>query len=705
VRRRAETGWRLRVVAVAVPVTLLIVATWYDHMVVATRADEIAHAISSTLAEHASKVMDTGDLVLARVLDRVRGMDWATIGTSSEAHEFLDRLVEELPQVESVFLVDPEGRASASSRGFPTPRYDASAREYFTAAKSGWTGLFVSAPFRSRSTGAIGFTLSRARLRDGAFDGIAGVTFSVSYFDSVWQDVLRRDGSSAFLIRDDGTVLLGYPPPADATPQHADGLLVDQIRRGGDGRPFEGRSALDGRSKIVAVSRVQGEPLFAAYEADTWTALAGWRVHAATFAMFATIGVLALLWSAHTTLRHAERERESMRQLVVEAERRREAEAMLNQSRRLDALGRVASSVAHDFNNLLTIVLNTLQIMSKTVTDAQQHRLIATATQASERGARLTSQMLTFARRRDGEVEPLDVNALIAGLGELIKGTAGPLVRVRYDLAPALWPVQTDATQLEVALLNLISNARDAMPVGGAITCATRNVVAATTARPAILPDGDYVMLAVSDTGTGMSEAVRATAFEPFFTTKGSGRGTGLGLAIVYRFATQAGGIATIDSTPGHGSTVSLYLPRANRVAPDPAARSGEPDLPERLHVLIVDDEAPIRALLRELLTAHGHIAVAAEGGAEAIEILRSSEDIDVMLLDQTMPGLSGSETAAAARDLRPELPIIFMTGHVSLEAFLDWADRGAPILRKPFKAHDVFAVLASVRRAATEKG
>jgi signal transduction histidine kinase len=382
-------------------------------------------------------------------------------------------------------------------------------------------------------------------------------------------------------------------------------------------------------------------------------------------------------------------------ELAAEAEERQRAQAELTQSQKLDAIGKLTGGVAHDFNNLLTAILGSLELATKRTEDAGLKRLLAVAVQASQRGAKLIGHLLAFSRKQDLVLRPVNVNDSITGMSDLLRRTLGPLVRVRHDLAEDLWPAIADPVQLEVALLNLAVNARDAMPEGGELTFRSRNVVMrADGDAPAALPAGDYTMVTVSDTGAGMPEAVRSNAFEPFFTTKGPGKGTGLGLSMVFGFAQQAGGTATIDSSLGKGTAISLYLPRADVPAAEVASEPAMPVAMQPLRLLLVDDDAGVRETAREVLTELGHEVVAAASGAAALAILRERQDFDVLLADFAMPEMTGVQLAGQVAELLPGLPILFLSGYADSEVLRSWSERGYRTLNKPFRSAELAAAL-----------
>ena len=406
------------------------------------------------------------------------------------------------------------------------------------------------------------------------------------------------------------------------------------------------------------------------------------------------------------TLEHRVEERtqalaEANAQLAAEAEQRQRAQATLAQAQKLDALGQLTGGVAHDFNNLLAAIIGALEIALKRVEEGRVHRLLDIAMRAAERGARLTAHMLAFSRKQDLVLQPVDVNAVIGGTSDMLGRTIGPMTRVQHDLAADLWPAFADPVQIEVALLNLALNARDAMPEGGMLTFRTRNVVAATPGTDqATLPQGDYVMVSVTDTGHGMPPEVQARVFEPFFTTKGVGKGTGLGLSMVYGFAIQAGGTVTVDSVPGKGTTVTLYLPRAVPEPGAPAAVAETITGGRPLRILLVDDDTDMRETAREMLNELGHTVTAAESGPAALALLREAAAFDVLLADFAMPEMTGTQLAEHALALRPALPVLLMTGYVESDARQSWTELGYRTLMKPFSAAELAAALTSPARA-----
>jgi len=372
------------------------------------------------------------------------------------------------------------------------------------------------------------------------------------------------------------------------------------------------------------------------------------------------------------------------------------AEEALRQAQKMEAVGRLTGGIAHDFNNLLGAVIGGFDLIRRKPDDPERVRRIADGgLAAAERGAKLTGQLLAFSRAQAIERKPLIVAGVVEGMADLLARTLGPQVRLRFDLDPERETVLSDAVQLEMAILNLAINARDAMPEGGDLT--VRTVLRNVAGDPDV-PDGRYVQLSVEDTGPGMPPEVASRAFDPFFTTKEVGKGTGLGLSQVYGVARQCGGAARIESRIGQGTSVLLLLPVTT--LPEGAAE----DRPEatagparRLAtILVVDDDQDMRRMLVESLQALGcRTLEAADGPAGLAAVER--EPPDLVLLDFAMPGMNGAEVAAAIRNLRPDLPIVFASGYAETAAIKRVAGPDIPMLRKPFRVNDLQAVLAEM--------
>ena len=379
------------------------------------------------------------------------------------------------------------------------------------------------------------------------------------------------------------------------------------------------------------------------------------------------------------------------------------AQEQLRQSQKMEALGQLTGGIAHDFNNLLTVVVGGLDLVAKRVEDTKVQRYAENALAAAERGARLTGQLLAFSRVQRLEVRPVAIAPLMENMRPLLRNVLGPGIEKKLAVADDLPPVMADPTQVEVAILNLAINARDAMPSGGVLSLAAAPVRIEGDAE---LDDGDYVELAIADTGVGMAEEVAARAFEPFFTTKEVGKGTGLGLSMVYGMARQSGGIARLDSEPGTGTTVRLLFRVAEGPAADIAAE-GEADaagMARPASILVVDDDSDVRGFITASLEEHGYRVREAAGGKEALAAV-ARERPDLVVLDFIMPGLSGAEVAKRILRNYPDLPILFVSGYSETDAVRRVAP-DAPLLAKPFRADALDrAVRGALARSAAEPG
>jgi signal transduction histidine kinase/CheY-like chemotaxis protein len=413
-----------------------------------------------------------------------------------------------------------------------------------------------------------------------------------------------------------------------------------------------------------------------------------------------TRSLLADLSTARDELEQRVRERTSELQqahdeLIAQTAERERTEEQLRHMQKIESIGALTGGVAHDFNNLLTAVLGNLEMLKKRLPhDDSIDQLLDGAMQGAQRGAALTQRLLAFARRQALDPRPVDLTALVRGMNDLLRRTIGTTIEVKLDLPAALPAAHVDANQIELALLNLAVNARDAMPEGGTLTISI-DVVDSGTAHD--LAPGRYIRLCVSDTGSGMDSDTLARAIEPFFSTKEIGKGTGLGLSMIHGLAQQLHGTLRLFSEPGKGTRAELWLP-VSSAQPAAAVAEPEPQQPEEKKksatLLYVDDDFLIGMSTTTLLEDLGHTVIKANSGAKALEVLEAGTAVDLMITDYAMPGMTGMQLAEAARRLRPSLPILLATGYADLP------EAGAidlPRLSKPYQQHQLAQHIAAL--------
>jgi len=386
----------------------------------------------------------------------------------------------------------------------------------------------------------------------------------------------------------------------------------------------------------------------------------------------------------------------------------RKIELQLRQAQKMEAVGQLTGGIAHDFNNLLSVIVGNVEILLDHVeNDAEAKALATDALGSALHGAELTRRLLAFSRQQPLSTQAVDVNDLILNILTMLRRTLGERVEIVTQLDNNLWRTKIDPSPLEDAVVNLAINARDAMPEGGVLTVATAKVSVAAhdPAVPTGLTSGDYIMLSLKDTGTGMSPEVIERAVEPFFTTKEQGKGTGLGLSMVYGFAQQSGGHLAIDSELGQGTTVKIYLPRMRDHTPDRRTEVlPQQALPRGVEtILVVEDNAALRSMVKGQLTRLGYIVIEAEAGAAALAMLESGQPAELLFTDIGLPGaMTGFQLVERARVLRPQLKVLYTTGYAKQEAQQnDSQTEILHVLRKPYRRQE----LAEKIRVALDNG
>ena len=563
---------RLLVVgAIVVPLLLGAVAGYLSYRASYQRAAAALAEAAAVAEENTTKVLDTHMLVAARIDDLLAGMpDDAVRAREQELHERIAGQIENLPQVAAAWVIDATGHELVSARVYPVNHeLDQSGRDDFRALRDGKAQTFIWA-LRARSLNGGEyqpyFEVSRRRDgADGGFGGIIVVAVSGDYFASFFNSLLGSSAQyTASVVREDGSILAYYPQVATSPPP-ADDLLAQAIAARGTSGIIASYQP-SGHGRVVAYRRLANYPVYVAVGRTQGAIINEWLQSVIGYAVVGLAAAVGFLLLSLLALHRTRREQQALAQARDATIQRAAIETQLHQAQKLEAVGLLTAGIAHDFNNLLTIVAGNIALLeaSSGAADARSRRYVGAATEACERATALTRRLLGFARREPIDPRPVDVNEVIASVADLPWRSLGDQIAAEFRLSNALWPVFVDPHQLENALLNLALNARDAMAGRGSLTIETRNchVGKGDGAGEPGLPPGDYVAIFVHDTGAGMPPEIREKAFDPFFTTKEAGKGTGLGLSQVYGFVTRFGGYCAIDSEPGRGTTVKLYLPR-----------------------------------------------------------------------------------------------------------------------------------------------
>ena len=633
------------------------------------RAEVAAGAIEQSLLRTLEAVEGLHDLAEARQRLSKAGdhSGMSAIETQLEATARRSRF-----GVLQVAVIGADGRVAWSSAPGWTP-VDLSDREHFRVHRDGLQGLFVSIPLMGRITAQWSLQVTRP-MRDeaGHFAGVAVVSIDPIELSRHLASLQIGPGGTATVLRHDGVILassqgaeeaLGHTLPAEMPVMRA-------ITTADAGRLRVPEGLSEPGPRLVGFHVLTDPPLATVVFLDPGEALAPiafarplLRTAAAAFSFLVlALTGLALLWMARRRT-----------QFALEVARRERVSALeqLAQAQRMEALGRLAGGVAHDFNNVLQAVLGgTRALQRRTADPAAVQRLAGIVLEAAERGASVTRRLLAFARRGELRAEAVDTLTLLNGMVEVLAHTLGTNIEVRLAAAPELPPLLADRGQLETVLVNLAVNGRDAMEGkrDGVLTLSARpEDIPPGAEHPSGLMPGQYLRLAVRDTGIGMDAAVLAHAAEPFFTTKPKGKGTGLGLAMAKGFAEQSGGAFHIESAQGKGTTVTLWLPRApSEALAAVKPRHDAPPLPAQMtgRILLVDDEPQVRATLAMGLRDRGHVVEEASGGLVALACLKAGQEFDLIVTDLAMPGMNGLELLREAREHHPGMPALLVTGY-----------------------------------------
>ena len=711
----AKSGaiWSLRglvVASIILPVLVFIGGGWLAWRGTLRAATADLQSDLAVAQEQATKVLDSDMLLSGRVNDLVGGLsDDAVIAREQELHDRLGAMIAGFPQVTAVIVAGSSGQPLVATSRYPVDRsVNLGDREYFRALRDSHLPFYIGGIVFGRLTGADVFSVATRRGDDPSrFSGVILVGVSPTYFRDFDRDMFGGGTDfSAALVRDDGTQLASYPEAVRPSGEPVrDELLGDAIARMPEGGLMRGRSAADDIDRLIAYRKLATYPVYIAVERRWDSIVREWRGLMATHLIFGIPATLGLLGLSLLAMRQGRRQSDTLARLQAEVRRREIAEEALRQSQKMEAVGRLTGGIAHDFNNHLTVISSNIELLQRRLPagSASLMRLADAAMTGVQRAATLTHRLLAFSRQQPLEPEALDLGRLVSNISELLRRTLGETIAIETVLPGGLWLTRIDSNQLENALLNLAVNARDAMPEGGKLTIETANAQLddAYAASHAEVTAGQYVMLAVADTGTGMTPEVISKAFEPFFTTKPLGRGTGLGLSMVYGFVKQSGGHLAIDSEPGQGSTVKIYLPRFIRQEPRrPPVASAATDAQSKAKgetILVVEDDEGVRRTAVEALREMGYEVLEAGDAMEGVRLIVDRGGIDLLFTDVGLPGgVNGRALADAASSARPGMRVLFTTGYTRNAVLKNGTlDHGVHFIAKPF---NLAALAAKVR-------
>lgn len=690
--QRSGVAWLRSVMLLAglLPLAMFAVAAASLYHQVLNEAELRVERAARIGEEHALKIFETNVVLMNRVLDSLDDQtDDSLLSREAQLHEQLKRMSANLPQLQGIFVIGASGRMIVNNRTFPAPHnVDFSDRPAFGHHREGLPQPFISEVLTSRTTGEPFFDMSLRRTRgDGTFGGIVSTSMLPGYFAAFYRQIADEASNlSITLRRADGVLLAGWPE----TPVVADkGVARTSAAAASELRP----GAIHGATPAVT-RQLQNYPVFVSVRMERSAVLAPWYnqivlLLALTFPTAS--GLMYIIWVALHRTREALQAADALRE---EMRIRKQAEESLRQSQKMEAVGQLTGGIAHDFNNLLQIISANLQLIRRAVGEGPALKRLSQAQDAVTRGAKLSHQLLAFGRRQPLEPKVVNVGKLLLGVEDMVRRSIGEAIEFEAIVSGGLWNTYVDPNQIENVILNLAINARDAMQGAGKLTMEVANAALDETyvSEYADLQPGQYVMLAVSDTGAGMSPEVIARAFEPFFTTKPPGSGTGLGLSMVYGFVKQSNGHVKIYSEVGHGTTIKLYLPRSRSGEDEMPTEDLQPETGGSETILVVEDDAGVREATVEMLKALGYIVLSANDADSAIRLIDEGTHVDLLFTDVVMPGvLRSPELARLAREKVPGLAVLFTSGYTQ-NAIVHGGrlDAGTELLAKPYTAESL---------------
>jgi two-component system NtrC family sensor kinase len=685
--------------SLVLPCLLFALGAWTAYRNIDALANERLVRSLDVQQEEANKTFELVNLTMSDATDLVAGMSGTDIRDDEERlHPQLKRYSDGVAVVQSIWIYGADGRTLVSSRVHPPPPQSFADRDFFQAHIQADVGVHYGQVYSSEYNGEPFFTVSKRLMRDDAFIGVLEVSVLPSNFFQFFSVLAYTQGLQYALLREDGLFLARYPVAPAGTPNRLDKNtgFARTVATSPSGGFYSSTSPVDKIDRRYAIRRLGKTPLYLTAGVENAALRSEWVATMAPHLLFGIPATLFLYLTLLIILRRT-------KLLYAEVDRRAVAEDALRQSQKLEAIGHLTGGVAHDFNNLLTIIIGNLEGLQKQLaeTDTKIRRRLDNAMHGAQRAATLTKRLLAFSRQQPLTPAPIDINRLMNGLSDFLQRALGEEISLEVVGGGGVWPVEADAAELESVLVNLAVNARDAMPCGGKLTVEAGNsyLDEAYCRRHTDVRPGQYVQISVTDTGVGMSDEVLQHAFEPFYTTKQAGQGTGLGLSQVYGFVKQSGGHVKIYSEVGEGSTVKIYLPRFHG---DASAQEEPISDVHRGHtgecVLVVEDDADVRAYVVDTLGGLGYDVLEAKSGEDALRLMTEYKGIGLLLTDVVMPGMNGRKLAEAARQRRPDLKVLYMTGY-SRNAIVHQGrlDPGVDLIQKPLSAEQLSEMVRKV--------
>lgn len=693
--------------AIVIPAVTFLAAALENRRAVLREGENAIQRTTAILDEHARKVFDTVDLLIGRVDDHIHHITTfhrlRDDALKDDGSDFLRAIKAPLPQAVSVWVSSRDGKILAGSQPWD-PSVDIADRPFFQIHAKGSRRTEISEAFVGRATNVASVAVSRARIdHAGEFSGIVHVSVSPDYFANVFREAAPEGNHLAMLMRGDGSLLASDPQvrpfPKFTTNWGLMAAIADQPVQG----QFRGPSPFDGANGFYNYRRVAPYDLYVVYGQSNEALAARWYTNLRLYGAVAGAASIFLLVLSLLALRRVQAEQAALREVSIQSEQRLLAEQRLFQSQKMESIGQLTGGIAHDFNNLLSVVLGNLSLLGKFVRGNERaERLLERAIQGAERGATLTQRLLAFARRQELAPQTVDIALLVRGVMELLQSTLGPSVEIVVDLDADVPAALVDPNQLELAILNLAVNARDAMPEGGGRIVIFLRAAELADGNDLSLPAGEYICLSIADNGEGMDAQTLARASEPFFTTKDVGKGTGLGLSMVHGLAIQSGGAFRLESERGQGTRAEIWLPRAEHAVEVPSAPVSDPVAAPKhgARILLVDDDELVRHATADMLLDHGYRVVQAASAHDALELIERS-DFDLLITDLVMPGMNGVELLRHVTRLRPQLAAMVVTGHSERAG-----DVPADVLRltKPFSEADLARAVSKTLRVELVK-